>query len=146
MTKLTITGRATADAELRFLASGVPVASFTVADNHRKKNAQTGEWEDDGATFYNVQAWNYLAEECAENVRKGRIVIVVGDVRLRQYETRDGGKGSSLDVRADEVGMALPRFASQNGQNRAQETRRPSGGQSGPGADPWAAQTDEAPF
>ena len=146
MTKLTITGRATADAELRFLASGVPVASFTVADNHRKKNAQTGEWEDDGATFYNVQAWNYLAEECAENVRKGRFVIVVGDVRLRQYETRDGGKGSSLDVRADEVGMALPRFAPRDGQNQAQETRRPSGGQSGP-TDPWAAgQSDAAPF
>lgn len=145
MTKITITGRATADATLKFTPSGAAVASFSLADNHRKKNAQTGEWEDDGATFYNVQAWQHLAEECAEHVRKGRIVTVVGDVRLRQYEGRDGTKGQSLDVRADEVALCLSKFPPRDGQ--ARPASAPAQSWQAPAGDPWAVGgRDEAPF
>ena len=99
-----------------------------------------------GATFYNVQAWQHLAEECAEHVRKGRVVTVVGDVRLRQYEGRDGTKGQSLDVRADEVALCLSKFPPRDGQ--ARPASAPAQSWQAPAGDPWAVggRDEAAPF
>ena len=45
-----VTGRLTADPDLRFTPSGKAVANLSIAVNHRKKNQQ-GDWEDSGATY-----------------------------------------------------------------------------------------------
>ncbi len=139
MTRITITGRATADPELRFTPAGVPVANFTLAENRRKFDKQKGEHVDDGTSFYRVQAWRHLAEACADKIRKGAVVIVVGELAERQFEDRDGNKRSSWEVTADEVGLALPKFAPKGDGGNFQ---RPA-----PAADPWAtAGNDEPPF
>lgn len=137
MTRITIIGRATADPELRFTPAGAAVATFNIADNHRKKVGD--KWEDDGATFYRCQAWNHLAEQCAETITKGKSVIVTGEVRNRTYENRDGSKGQSLEIRVDDVGLALPKYARE--QSSPQFT--PASGD-----DPWATAPalSEPPF
>lgn len=105
---VTIVGNATGDAELRFTAQGKPVASFTIAVNERVKN-EDGSWGDGDATFYKVTAWDSLAEPTAEAVRKGAKAIVTGKLKSRTYEDREGLTRMSLDVTADEVGLALKR-------------------------------------
>lgn len=107
MTTITLIGRATADAELRFTSGGKAVATLNVADNHRRKDGN--EWVDDGTTFYRVTAWEHLAEQMAEHVKRGQRVIVVGEVRNREYE-RDGEKRRSLEIRAYEIGPALDKY------------------------------------
>lgn len=109
MTDITLIARATADAALRFTQSGKPVTNLSLADNHRRRDGD--QWVDDGVTFYQVTAWGHLAEQAAQTIRKGQRVIVVGELRDREYESRDGGKGRSLDIRAQEIGVALDRFA-----------------------------------
>lgn len=138
MSTITVDGRATHDPEMKFLPSGQAVAEFTVAENHRKKSP-SGEWVDDGASFYRVSVWGRRAENVAENIRKGTPVLVTGRLRVREYETREGGKGKSVDITADTVAV-IP-LANRSSSPAAQSA--PSGGQP---ADPWAVGNDEPPF
>lgn len=139
MTNITITGNTTGPAELRFTPQGVAAASFTVAVNERKKT-QDG-WADDGATFYRVTVWRDYAENVADKLGdKGMRVVVTGKVRTRDYERRDGGKGISLEVTADDVAISIPR------QRRQPQQADWSQQQQKPAADPWATPGEEAPF
>jgi len=92
-------GNLTRDPEMRSTNSGVPVCSFAIAVNRRFKNSE-GQQETD---FFNVSAWRQLGELCGRFLQKGRKVCVVGSVQLRNYETQDGVKRTSVDVVADEV-------------------------------------------
>ena len=105
-THVTITGRATGDPELRFTPSGKPVCNLNVAVNHRKRTP-TGDWEDDGADFYRINAWDRLAENIAETITKGMDVIIVGTLRSREWETRDGDKRTSWEINADNIGPSI---------------------------------------
>ena len=64
--RVIISGNLTRDPELRSTAGGLPVLGFGVAVNDRRKNQQTGEWEDYpnfidctmfGADVYKRQMW-----------------------------------------------------------------------------------------
>ena len=108
MTHITIVGHTTAPSELKFTPQGVAVCTFTVAVNESKKDGD--EWIDDGATFYRVSVWRDYAEDVADALgNKGMLVTVTGNIRTREYDRRDGGKGLSLDVTATDVAITIPR-------------------------------------
>jgi len=104
---MVIIGNLTADPELRFTPSGTAVANFTVASTAKKKNQQTGEWEDDHTTFIRCSAWEQMAENVAETLLKGMRVVVTGRLKVRQYEANDGAKGTSVECNVEEVGPSL---------------------------------------
>lgn len=136
MASITIDGRATGAAELKFTPSGQAVLNFSLAENHRKKVGD--QWEDDGTTFYRVAVWGKRAESLVDSIDKGTPVLVSGRLRTREYVTRDGGTGQSLDVTADVVGL-IPRGE----RSPAQPASRSQA------ADPWGTSTpatDEPPF
>lgn len=108
---VTIVGNVTKDPTLRFSGSGTPIAGFSVAVNYRRFNRSTNDWEEEEATFYEVTAFDTLAENVAETVSKGMRVVVTGRQRLRPWTGRDGQERQSLEVIADEVGPSL-RWAS----------------------------------
>ena len=131
--QLTITGRLTRDAEIRYTPSGQAVANLALAHNHRKKS-QTGEWVDDGTTWIDATVWGRRAEAVA-NLTKGTLVMVSGPIRLREFEKRDGSKGRTLEVNAQDIAIVPTEQAAQ----------APAGGMAG---DPWAATApaDGVPF
>lgn len=149
MAQIQIDGRPTSDGELRFTPSGKAVFEFTLAENHRRKDGH--EWVDDGASFYRVAVWGQTGETLAEQSLKGRPVLVTGRVRVREYETRDGGKGKSVDVTADKVALIPTRNAGPAQIANPGQQGAPNGAQDGSGypGDPWGAQgsfSDKAPF
>ena len=91
---LTVVGNLTADPELRFTNAGVPVASFTVASTPRKKNQQTGDWEDGEPMFLRCSVWRDYAENVAESLTKGTRVMVTGRFTVRSYQTNNGEIGT----------------------------------------------------
>jgi single-strand DNA-binding protein len=109
--ELTFVGNLTSDPELRFTPDGTAVTNFTVAVNERRFNKQTSEWEEADTTFLRCTVWRQYAENVAETLTKGHRVIVVGTLKVRQYETREGGTGTSVECQVREVGPALT-FAS----------------------------------
>jgi single-strand DNA-binding protein len=106
-TNLTMTGNLVADPELRYTATGVPVANFRLASTQRIK---TGEgWKDGDTLFLTVNAWRDLAEHVAESCNRGTRVIVTGRIKQRTYEPKDGGQVTVTEVEAYDVGVSLQR-------------------------------------
>jgi single-strand DNA-binding protein len=100
--KIQIVGNLGRDPELRYTPNGRPVTEFSVAVNQSTKNQQTGEWVE-ATDWFRVSVWGDRAERAAENLRKGNRVLVDGRFRTREYETKDGRKGTSLEITADTV-------------------------------------------
>ncbi|MCT2056925.1 single-stranded DNA-binding protein [Dermabacter hominis] len=106
-TVLTIVGNLTADPELRFTNSGIPVASFTVASTPRTFDKQANEWKDGEALFLRCSIWRDAAENVAESLTKGTRVIVQGRLQQRSYTDKEGNQRTALDLQVDEVGPSL---------------------------------------
>ena len=106
-TAITLVGNLTADPELRFTQSGVPVADFTVASTPRIFDRASGEWKDGDALFLRCTLWRQPAENVAETLTKGSRVIVTGRLRQRSYETREGEKRTVVEVDVEEIGPSL---------------------------------------
>jgi single-strand DNA-binding protein len=99
LNRIILIGRLTRDPELRYVPSGQPVASFTLAVDRPFTN-QAGERETD---FIDVVAWRKLADQVAQHLTKGRLVAVEGRLQIRSYETQEGQKRKVAEVVADAV-------------------------------------------
>ncbi|AUH67560.1 MULTISPECIES: single-stranded DNA-binding protein [Gordonia] len=106
-TVITVVGNLTADPELRFTASGAPVANFTVASTPRTFDRQTNEWKDGEALFLRCSIWRDAAENVTESLTKGTRVIVQGKLKQRSYETREGERRTVVELEVDEIGPSL---------------------------------------
>lgn len=96
-----ISGNLTRDPELRSTASGLPVLGFGVAVNDRRKNQQTGEWED-YPNFIDCTMFGARAESLSKYLSKGTKVSIEGKLRWSQWE-REGQKRSKIEVIVDEL-------------------------------------------
>ena len=99
--KVVISGNLTRDPELRQTANGFPVLGFGVAVNDRRKNQQTGEWED-YPNFIDCTMFGARAESVSRFLSKGSKVAIEGKLRWSQWE-RDGRKRSKIEVVVDEI-------------------------------------------
>lgn len=97
--RIILIGRLTRDPELRYVPSGAPVASFTLAVD-RPFRDQQGNRETD---FIDIVAWRKLAEQVSQYMSKGRMVAVEGRLQIRSYETQDGQKRKVAEVVADGI-------------------------------------------
>ena len=108
--RVVISGNLTRDAELRSTASGLPVLGFGVAVNDRRKNQQTGAWED-YPNFIDCTMFGTRAESLAKYLLKGTKVAIEGKLRWSQWE-REGQKRSKIEVIVDELEFLSSRDAS----------------------------------
>lgn len=112
--RVNISGNLTRDPELRATASGMQVLGFGVAVNDRRRNAQTGEWED-YPNFVDCTMFGTRAEAVGRFLAKGMKVAIEGKLRYSSWE-RDGQKRSKLEVIVDELDVMVRR----EGQTQAQ--------------------------
>lgn len=99
---VSISGNLVREPELRFTSSGSAVLSFTVAVNNRRKNPQTGEWEDDPC-FVDCALFGKRAESVGRIVSKGAKVTVQGRLRQESWHAKDGSKRSKISVVVDDI-------------------------------------------
>jgi single-strand DNA-binding protein len=104
-THVTITGNLTADPELKFTPNGAAVANVRVAVTSRVRDGEG--WRDGDTSFYRVTAWRDLATNLTDSLSKGDRVVIVGQLRMRSWETPEGEQRSVVEVTADEVGPSL---------------------------------------
>lgn len=90
------TGNIGKDGEQRFTPKGDGIVSFSVA-------VKSGYGEKASTTWANCQLWGKRGEALLGYLTKGQLVGVTGEVTLREYETMDGMKRSTLDVRVNDV-------------------------------------------
>ncbi len=132
MNKIMIIGNLGRDPELNYTPSGTAVTKFSVADSRRWRDKQSGEQREE-TTWFNVVAWNQLAETCNQYLHKGSKVFIEGRMTSRKYTDKDGNERTAWDVTALDMQMLDPK-----GQGQGQ------GSSSGSGYDDMTA--DEVPF
>lgn len=94
--KVILMGRLTKDPELRRTGNQTPVCTFSIAvDNGYGDNKHTD--------FINCVAWNKTAEFVSNYFTKGKMIIVIGRISTRSWETQDGKKAYATEVTASEV-------------------------------------------
>lgn len=106
-TVITVIGNLTSDPELRYTQAGVAVANFTIASTPKQFDKQTNEWKDGDALFLRASAWRELGENVAASLTKGARVIASGFLEQKSYETKEGEKRTSMELRIDEIGPSL---------------------------------------
>lgn len=99
--RVMISGNLTRDAEIRSTQSGMAILGFGVAVNDRRKNQQTGEWED-YPNFIDCTMFGARADALNKYLSKGTKVTIEGKLRWSQWE-RDGQKRSKIEVIVDEL-------------------------------------------
>lgn len=104
---ITVLGNVATDPERGATATGIPTLSFRMATNHRRQDS-TGAWVDAGTNWFEVKAYRALAENAGVSVTKGDAVVVVGRLKLREWEGKDG-KRLSVEIEADCIGPDLRR-------------------------------------
>ena len=101
LNKLTIIGNVGNEPEMRFTPNGKPVTSFSVATNWLYTSSE-GERRQE-TEWFNVVAWNRLAEQCNQFLAKGRLVYAEGRIHTRNWEGQDGQQHSKIEVIASRV-------------------------------------------
>ncbi len=152
-TQITVVGNLVDDPELRFTPSGAAVANFRIASTPRTFDRQSNEWKDGEALFLSCAVWRQAAENVAESLQKGMRVVVQGNLRSRQYETREGEKRTVFEIQVDEVGPSLKYATAKVTRTQRQGgSSYGGGGQQGGGQggapsdnDPWATPQAAAP-
>lgn len=94
-----ITGRLTADAEVRKTKKGKELVSFTIVvnDSYKPKDGEEQKFEE----YFNCSYW--LSTKIAEHLVKASIVTVLGRVYLNEYKGKDGNQYASIAVHVDRI-------------------------------------------
>lgn len=94
-----LTGRLTADPELRYTSNNTPVTSFSIAVNRRYKAGEESQ-----ADFINIVAWRQTAEFVTKYFSKGSMIGIEGSIQTRKYLDKDTGKNrTAFEVIANNV-------------------------------------------
>lgn len=138
MNNVSIVGRMTKDADLRYTPNGVAVANFTLAINRPFKNQQ-GEHD---ADFINCVVWRKAAENLASYMSKGSRVGVEGRIQSRTYEDKDGKTVFVTEVIAESVHFLESKNESKgnNSQQSNQSNKQSQNTQNQGGNNPFATE------
>lgn len=94
-----LTGRLTADPELRYTANNTPVTSFSIAVSRRYKAGEEAQ-----ADFINIVAWRQTAEFVTKYFQKGSMIGIEGSIQTRRYVDKETGKNrTAFEVIANNV-------------------------------------------
>lgn len=100
MNQVTLVGRLTRDPELKALPNGTNVTAFGLAtsEKYRDKENQLQETTE----FHNITVFGNQANACAQFLKKGGLVLIVGKLKTRSWE-KDGVKHYRTEVVAKNV-------------------------------------------
>jgi single-strand DNA-binding protein len=99
MNKVLLTGRLTRDPELRSLASGKSVTTFSVATNEYAGNGK------EKAEYHTVVTWDKLAQVCGQYLGKGQQVALEGRIQTRSWDDDRGVRHWKTEIVANHVEM-----------------------------------------
>ena len=114
---ITITGRLTADPELKTTPNGVSVCSFTLA----VKRPHTKDTTD----FIPCQVWRQGAEYLSKYGTKGNMVAVTGALTTRKWQDQNGNNRINYDVTCDSVELLESRSSGEANNNTTYSTNAP---------------------
>lgn len=136
---VTLIGRLTRDAELKYTSSNLAVCKFSIANNQRRKKENT--WTDE-AHFFDVTLWGKTAESLHKYLVKGKQVAIDGQLRQSRWE-KDGQPRSRVEINATNI-----QLLGGSGGQAVQSGPPPEGGYEQPAGEAGGEDTfeDDIPF
>jgi single-strand DNA-binding protein len=93
-----IDGNLTNDPELKTVGNGKKVSTFNIAINHDSYSKEESE-----VSFMEIEAWDKVAENCSEFLKKGRKVTILGSLKQDRWKSSDGSNRNKWKVVATSV-------------------------------------------
>lgn len=124
--QVTLIGSVGNDAEVKFLKETSQVAKFSVATNRSYKDKDGNKKTQ--TEWHNVEVWNETAKFAGNYVKKGTLILVVGELRYEKFEDKDGKPQTRAKIHATKIQL-LPKGAGSN-QNGASTGASASAGDS----------------
>lgn len=104
--RITIVGVIATDPQTVGSDPATQLCTFRLASNDRRYNRDTNEWVSGPTNWYSVNAFRGLGEHAKASLRKGERIVVLGRLRVRNWETQEK-RGTSVEVDAEALGHDL---------------------------------------
>lgn len=137
-----LTGRLTADPELKTTPSGISVTSFSIAVNRRFARSGEGQQTD----FINIVAWRQSAEFVAKYFKKGSMIGIEGSIQTRKYTDKNGNNRTAFEVVANNVQFVESKRDSAGQDNTAAPAASFSNAEADDFSDLGSVSDDDLPF
>ncbi|MBQ7726559.1 MAG: single-stranded DNA-binding protein [Clostridia bacterium] len=137
-----LTGRLTADPELKTTPSGISVTSFSIAVNRRFARSGEGQQTD----FINIVAWRQSAEFVAKYFKKGSMIGIEGSIQTRKYTDKNGNNRTAFEVVANNVQFVESKRDSAGQDNTAAPAVSFSNAEADDFSDLGSVSDDDLPF
>lgn len=137
LNKVMIIGNLGKDPEMKYTQQGTPITSFSVAVSRTWKGPDGSSQEE--TEWFRVVAWERLAEQCNEFLRKGRKVFIEGRLKTREWTGQDGQKRFTTEVVATSMILLDPKqgggdYSGGGGNSYREERQAPARQGAGAGA------------
>ena len=141
-----LTGRLTADPELKTTPNGVSVTSFSIAVERKCKSGEERQ-----ADFINIVAWRSSAEFITKYFRKGNLIGIEGSIQTRRYQDKNGNNRTTFEVVVNNVQFVESRRAAEHVPNDTEDNSSPDaqtsfGGNTNDFEDMGEISDDDLPF
>jgi len=142
--KAILVGNVGKDPEVRYLDSGVAVATITLATSERGYTLANGTQVPERTEWHNIIAWRGLAEIAEKYIKKGNQLYVEGKITTRKWE-KDGVTRYSTEIIAENIELLGRR--PENGHSETSTTgEAPKSGNTSAEAQDASGNTDGLPF
>lgn len=121
--KVILLGNVGRDPEVRYLDTGVAVATFPLATTDRAYTLSNGTQVPERTEWHNLVLWRGLAETAEKYVHKGDKLYVEGKIRTRSYDDQTGAKRYVTEIFVDNMEMLSPKPAA--GPQTAPQSQQP---------------------
>ena len=123
LNKVQLIGNVGKDPEVRYLDSGVAVATFPLATTDRAYTLANGTQVPERTEWHNIVLWRGLAETAEKYVHKGDKLYIEGKIRSRSYDDQNGVKRYVVEIFGDNMEMLTPRSAQPGTQQPAAQSQ-----------------------
>ena len=113
LNKIMLIGNLGRDPEMSYTQSGKAVTKFTLAVNRRMRDRETGDRREE-TQWFNIVAWDQLAETCNTYLHKGSKVYIEGRMTSRKYTNKDNVEVTAWEVVTENMEMLDPKGATQS--------------------------------
>lgn len=103
---ITLTGLVATTPRVITTPEGLTICSFRLASNQRRFDRNQNVWVDGDTNWYTITSFRQLATHVASSIEKGQRVIVVGNVRIRDWEAGEKS-GTTVEIDAESIGHDL---------------------------------------
>jgi len=103
---ITVTGLVATPPRHLVTSEGLPITSFRLASSQRRFDRSQERWVDGETNWYTITGFRQLAINTAASVKKGDRVVVVGRLKIRDWENGERS-GTTIEIDADSLGHDL---------------------------------------